>query len=532
MMHETEVRQLRREVVRRYSPPARTAVESRFADYLATLFPAQRDIVHCWDERLAVKGTRRAGKSKMLPAKLLAADERWPGTVIYYLHPDGGTRAEETLMGPDINLEGIIADYGLPWRYNANKRTFFHLETRSEIRARGADDVREARKYRGDKVSLVVTEETQNFPAPILKALVDDHLGPALADVTGQWMSIGTVGDVCAGPWYDITRNEDAESEAQRAPGWTVFDWDVLNNPHMQRQAARIIAKRLAGFTEKTEAELAALLLESGPQGRAIVEAIAAADPSTLREWFGRWVNDSAALFYAFDARRNLYDGQLPRGHVWLYFLGGDLGTGDAYAHHVWAVSRTHPVAYEVESYERSGLHAGQWRTEYEAARRRWRPVKCVVDEGGLGKGVADEWRSLGIPVEPAEKTRKHAAATTLNGELREGKAKLLANPVSKDVSPCKQDVSGGVTASTMAALRKSPKQTPGKPPAEDPTQANHASDAALYAHRAAMRYLGRDDKPAEEKTREKAAEDAIEAEMERRGRQRLNQRNQELDAW
>jgi hypothetical protein len=520
-------RHLLREAHRRFLRQVGRARASRMDDYLCTLYPAQRAIVDCWEPFVAVLGTRRAGKSKMLPGKLLKAGERWPGTVAYYIHPDGGNRARETLLGPDINLEAVIAEYGLPWRCNHNTGTVRHQDTGTEIRLRGADDLRQAKKYRGDKVSLVVTEETQNFPASIFKPLVDDILGPALADVAGQWMSIGTVAEVCDGLWYEITRNDNAASRAQRLPGWHVFDWSALDNPHMSRQAAEVIARRLLCFTDKTHQQLVALL--QTPEGRTVVEAIAAADPSTLREWFGLWVNESSALFYGFDARLNVYNGTLPHGHVWWYVMGGDLGTGDAYAHHVWAVSRTHPVAYEVESYEEAGLHAGQWREKYEEARKKWNPLECVVDEGGLGKGVCDEWREVyGMPVTPAEKRHKAAAVSTLNAELREGRVKLLPHPHAGRPA--------GATARTMASLRKDPRAKPGKPPGEDPTQPNHASDAALYGHRSAMRLLGRTDKPADEGPKpgtpewHEARTRAAELELEREVEARL--RAEREDAW
>lgn len=458
----------------------------RLADYLATLFPGQRALVDCWDEQVAVLGTRRAGKSKMVPAKLFAAAERYPGTVLYYLHPDGGTRARETLLGPDINLERIAEEYRLPWRFNQNLNTFFHKEDGTEIRLRGADDVREARKYRGDKVGFVLLEEAQNFPSSIIKALVEDILGPALADVGGSMMAIGTAGEVAAGYWYDVTRNENEESRSARLPGWRVLEWNVLDNPHMVQQAAGVIARKLLPYTDKPRDELVALLL-SGHAGRALVEAIAAADPSVLREWFGRWVADSGALFYAFDARRNVYDGALPAGHVWWYVLGGDLGTGDAYAHHVWAVAHTCNTLFEVESYSEPGLHAGQWRERFAAAQKRWNTVASVVDEGGLGKGVAEEWRDVyHLPVEPADKVRKAAAVSSYNAELREGRVKLLACPVPE------KGLAGGATAKEMAALRKARDSAPGKPPMEDPSQPNHASDASLYAFRRALELAGR----------------------------------------
>lgn len=447
--------------------------------YLSTLFRGQREVLECTAPQVAVVGTRRGGKSTTTPAKLFEAAERNPGTVIYYVHPDGGKRAGETLFGPDINLEHIAEEYRLPYKVNLHEKKLTHRKNGTELRLRGADDMREARKFRGDKVSLVVLEEAQNFSPPVLKALIDSELGPALADVGGQLVVQGTVGEVCYGPWYEITRNEDAESLAQRRRGWRVFELSALDNPHMMRpelgyQAALTIATKLLPYSDKALEQLVEQLVRGGPQGRAQAEAMAAADPTLLREWFGRWVRDTGSLFYAFSTALNVYQPrQLPRGHVWYYVVGVDLGTGDAYAHHVWAFSPTCPELYEVESYSEAGLDSEDWRNLVRQVTKRWNPVGVVVDEGGLGKGVAQGWRDkYAMPVEPASKQHKAAAVATLNGEMRAGRAKLLSGPYEDKQ---RGKVSAGATAAEMAALRKDTKGPPDKAPREDPSQPNHA---------------------------------------------------------
>jgi hypothetical protein len=527
-------RNLRRELSRRLglTAPRRSGPPARLGEYVATLFSKQHEVLRCAGPLLAVLCPRRAGKSTLTPAKLLTTGERFPGTVIYYVHPDGGGRARETLLGPDINIERICQEYRLPWRYNGQTHKLTHAGTGTEIRFKGADDMREARKLRGDKVSLVVLEEAQNFTPAILRGLIEDILGPALADVGGQLMLQGTPGDVCHGPWYEITRNEDADSRSQRKRGWTVLEWSPLDNPHMMRpelgyQAARTIATKLLPFTDKSHEQLVRLLVEGGPVGRALVEAIAAADPTTTREWFGRWVRDSASLFYAFDSARHVYDGKLPWGHVWYYVVGVDLGTGDAYAHHAWAFSPTCDTLYEVESFSQAGLHAGEWREKVREAIARWNPVGVVVDEGGLGKGVAMEWREkYGMPVEPATKQHKSAAVATLNGELRAGRVKVLAESV-------REGVPAGATAKEWSALRKDPKSPPNEPPREDPTQPNHASDSALYSFRKAFQYMGREDVEHEVPPPPSSAEARRREEAERLERAKARVREQEeLTQW
>ena len=522
-----------REVVRRYGPKKAAARPARLPDFLRTFFDRQQEVLASEAELNAVLCTRRAGKSKSIPGLLLEAAERYPGTVVYYIHPDGGSRAVETLLGPDINLGRINEEYGLGYIVNLNKRSLTNPRTRAEIRIRGADDVREIKKYRGDKVSRVVVDESQNFPAELLRALVEDHVGPALADVGGQIFLCGTPGEVCHGFWYAITRNEDAESRALRAKGWRVFEWSALDNPHVAQQIARTVARKVAALPEAsshTEEQLTALLATR--EGRAKVQALASEAAAIIREWFGRWVNDVGALFYAWNPKVATYDGHLPSGHTWFHVLGADLGTGDAYAHHVWAVSPTCAVVYERESFSQAGLHAGEWRQKVAAAIRRWNPVAVVVDEGGLGKGVCDEWRALyGLPVEPATKQHKAAAQATLNGEAREGRVKLLPGPVKvKEL-----DLQGGATAAEWAALRKVPGE-PGKPATEDPTQPNHASDAALYSHRKALQLAGRETTPEERPTygtpewHERQAEER-EQDLAERMEQQLNEQR-EADRW
>lgn len=490
--------ELNRRLVRMGMGSSATGPESLLQAYISTLFRQQREVLDCTASQVGILTTRRSGKSTLTPPKLFNAAERNPGTVIFYVHPDGGKRAKETLFGPDINLEHLVQEYRLPYKVNLHEGKLTHRMNGTELRLRGADDMREARKFRGDKVSLVVLEEAQNFAPAVLKALIDSELGPALADVGGQLVVQGTAGEVCYGPWYEITRNEDEESRSQRRRGWRVFEWSALDNPHMMRaelgyQAALTISTKLLPYADSGLEQLVEMLVRGGPQGRVLAEALAAADPTLLREWFGRWVRDSASLFYAFSSALNLYQpGQLPRGHVWYHVVGVDLGTGDAYAHHVWAFSPTCDTLYEVESYSKAGLDSEDWRNQVREVIRRWNPVGVVVDEGGLGKGVAQGWRDkYGMPVEPASKPHKSAAVATLNGELRAGRVKLLAEPYQDRQ---RGRVSSGATAAEMAALRKDSRGPPDKAPREDPSQPNHACDGGLYGFRKAWEYMGRED--------------------------------------
>lgn len=504
----------------------------RISDYLGTLFPQQRSV--CDSEALlnAVLTSRRSGKSSTTPALLYDAGHKHPGTVVFYIHPDGGQKAMETVMGPDINLGAINERYSLGWRVNLVERKLIHPTTRTEIRIRGADDSAEVKKFRGDKVSRVVIDEAQNFASDLLQRLVERDVGPALSDVQGQMFLLGTPGEVCSDAdfWCSITRNDSPGATRRR--GWLVHSWTALDNPHVRENFATTHGRLLANILEAmppgeldalleatpeesrpsrvvTDAGALTGLLLSGSEGlEAFVSMCALVAPHLLREAFGRWVQDGKGLLYAFDDVRNTYGGQLPPGHTWRHVLGGDLGTGDAYAEVVWAVAPTHPVMYEVESFKETGMDSEGWRLHLAETMARVRPVGTVVDCGGLGAGVVQGWvERHGMAVEAAEKTGKLAHIALMNAELRAGRIKVLA---------------GGELAREWAALRRKPGVTGGelKVIGDD-----HASDSALYAWRRGRTLAGKVDAPAPSpgsaEARKQARDDEVRAINERIQRQK-----------
>lgn len=473
---------------------------ARWKEYYQTLLPQQQALCETAARWVASVTPRRAGKSTTAAALLLDAAERYPRTAVYYVHPGGGTLAVETMMGPDINIEALAEQYGLPLRWNGNTRTFYHQRTRTEIRLRGADDVKEVRKLRGHKMSRAVIDESQNFPSDTLRRIIDRDLGPSLMDCQGQLYLLGNVGDICrpGDPWYDITRNETPASREQRDGLWEMHEWLALDNVYVREQAATELGQRLSALGATMGAEaITAKLLAGGAAGRKeivkLAEALKAWD--ILREHFGIWVHDAEGLVYRFRPELNTYV-ELPRGHTWIHVLAADLGTGDEYAEAVWAVAPTHPVIYEVHSFAQAGLNADQWRERYQEQRARWNPRRCTLDEGGLGRGIGDAWRASGIPVEPAPKDNKLAEIALFNADLEAGRAKVRA---------------GKPLASEWVALRHA---AGGRPGVYAVTGKDHVSDSGLYGRRIAVEYRGADDRPAEEllpaEAREKREIDAL----------------------
>jgi hypothetical protein len=448
------------EVARRYEAPRRReSAPRRFGDYLNTLFAKQREVLGCAARKVAVLCTRRAGKTTMVPAALFDAAEENPGCVILFI---GRTRLRAKQLVWK-SLKEANEKYQLGYHTNDTELTLTHPENGAEIRLFGATDTAAPDKIRGDKVAFAVLDECQSVPEDVLRTLIDDVLWPALLDVSGRLLLLGTPGYVCAGYWHSLTRNEDEESRTERASGWAVFEWSGLDNPALNHKGQRI--------GDLFRAELAALMVDpaKGPT-----------HPSVIREYRGRWCNDLEGLFYAFAPERNLYDGTLPEGHVWQHVIGVDLGK--AFAVEVLAFSETHPDIYEVDGFKEHGTNANRWRAVTSEWLERWRPVACVVDYGGLGAAVVDAWREEGMPVEYAEKGERDAYVALMNAEMERGGVKARK---------------GGPLAGEWATLPKDPDGQPAKPPQPKSGFDDHSSDGALYAWRKARRLCGREDKPA-----------------------------------
>jgi hypothetical protein len=444
-------RHLAREAYRRLVPQVgRVEMIDRIpemrARLRAELFPQQ---LAFFEDKASLKAalcTRRAGKTTETAPDLVDGALDSPGAKSLYVTLTR-ERAKELLWD---ELKALDHRHQIGMKPNEVELSMRLPEGLGGgiIKLTGADKAKEIEKRRGDKYRRVRIDEAQAF-GDYLRTFVSDVLEPALMDLRGDLGLLGTPGVVCAGLFYEVTRNEDAGSIAKRKPGWSVHSWSVLDNPFLPHAREWLEAKRAEhGWTED--------------------------NPTYLREWCGRWVNDTSALFYKFDPLRNTY-AELPKGHRWEYVFGIDLGYDDAFAIVVWAFSRTCPVLFEVETFKASGLTPSDWADEIRSRREKYRPIKMKVDQGGLGKAFAEEMRTRhGLPLEPAEKTEKATFVELMNDDLLAGRIKVKAD-------------------SALAQEWRFLPRDPEDPRKEDPRFANHASDGGLYGWREARHFLGRE---------------------------------------
>lgn len=435
----------------------------------AELFEEQLSV---WDDPARLKGalcTRRAGKTELWTRYATATALAHPRTLIR-IWAQTRLRAKQLLWQPFLLL---CARHKLAIKPHETELTI-RFQNGSEIRLVGADKDQQAQRKRGDATILEVVLEAQSW-GPFLRSLVEDVIGPSLFDMKGTLCMEGTPGPLPIGFWYYVSGENDVDDEWQSpgvkvenelvGRGWSLHRWSLLDNPMMPRWR---------GLPNWREAAKIAVREEREAKGWTETH------PSYIREYTGRWVRDDAALYYAYDIRRNSFTTEQvqPWGPGWSHCLGLDIGWKDATAITVWGWHENDPNLYEAFSWSKSGVLAGEVMDQINALNARgFNIIKQVADVGGGGRlYVEDIQARFGVTFEAAEKTKKYDHVLIYNDQLRAGRIKI-------------QD--GGALQQEIMCLPKDPDWSPleGKPPGEDPRYANHVCDSSLYSLRACFNY-------------------------------------------
>jgi hypothetical protein len=202
------------------------------------------------------------------------------------------------------------------------------------------------------------------------------------------------------------------------------------------------------------------------------------------QEYECQFINASSGMVYgSFDELRNCID-ELPKlvtKEPWTYMLGVDFGFDDACAFTILGYREQDPTAYVVASFKQKGMSpndVGQRVSELETT---FHFTRIIGDEGGMGKGYAEELRRrFHIPVEAAQKPNKRGYIDLLNGDLKASKIKILR--------PANEELLKEIT--TLPWNEDRTKEHPGFE--------NHLTDSLLYIWRACTTYLTKpqDNKP------------------------------------
>lgn len=352
-------------------------------------FVSQNAFINDFNRFLAAQCSRRSGKTNGLAIRFFKTMEKYPKSQCLYLSLT--QESARQIMWPVLQELNDLHKLGCT--FTPSTLTMRHPNG-AQLKLMGADLKDFIKRLKGRKFPGVGIDEAQDF-GPHLQSLIDDVIVPSIADYTDGWLALtGTPGPVPQGTFFDITQNAKQ--------GFSVHKWDLTQNPYMPN-----VEQFLAELIKKREWE--------------------DNNPTLLREYRNKWVLDVESLWIRYKENINHYI-ELPKGK-WIYILGVDIGYKDADALAVIAWRDGDPNTYLVEEVITPKQGITELVTQIESITKKYSPAKIVMDEGGLGKKIAEEIRRRhAIPVHPADKARKQENVELLNDHLRLGKFKAKAN--------------------------------------------------------------------------------------------------------
>lgn len=346
-----------------------------------TKFIQQHKFVMDQSRLVCAQTTVRAGKSTGLALKFFRAGHKYKNLMMPYIALTRGSAKD--IMWPI--LHEVSERYAIPCDFTENDTTCTIRSTGSSIKLFGADMPNFIPRLKGIKTPIAAVDEAQDFRSHIEDLIETILIARTSEYEDGQVVLTGTPGPIPKGYFY--------EASTKQREGYSVHNWSLFDNPYFP--GARKFVEDLIK------------LRQWKPD-----------NPTLLREYYGRWVMDLDALLLKYDDKNNNYS-SLPIAN-WTYILGIDLGFNDADALAVLAWSPTQPATYLVEEsiQEKQGLT--ELVSKIIELNTKYKFTKMVIDEGGLGKKLAEEMRRQHkIPVHPADKTRKMEAIAFLNDALR-----------------------------------------------------------------------------------------------------------------
>lgn len=448
--------------------------------------PKQRAFVLDPGRRVSVLCERGTGKTTALRARLLIKALRITRARLVFIAMTRLQAQELVWTGFKDTLERL----GVDAVFGEVKLRCVVTRTGSEILLLGADDRKEIEKLRGRPFDEVAIDEGASYAPELLETLIVRVISPRLGDRGGAISLGGTPGHVLRGIFYDATRpgseyhrpwEERDRPEYANWVRWSSHSWSLADGAKQVQAIANLLADSLVEIKRQGWGE---------------------DNPILLREYRGQWVSDDTEHVFRYDATRNSWDpprigalriAELPeiagrRHDDWRYGVGMDMGAKDPFALQVFAfspsdVSRT---LYHVFEYERRGMYAnhiaklilgeddatplGVCRHETPGGlvgQIGW-PDGMVADLAHLGENIIDELSNVyGIRITAAEKKGKFGAIELFNGDLLDGRIKILK---------------GSKLESQLSTLQW--KMNEFGELKEDKGQANHSSDAAIYLRR------------------------------------------------
>lgn len=407
------------------------------------MFQKQIEVARNPAKRKAISCSRRAGKTSYCARKLIDVALKEPWVVCQYI-----TRTR--LDAKEIvweDLLRILDEQKISHQKNQSELSLT-FSNHSKIRLGGCPTQVDVSKYKGKKYKLVVIDECQDFRSH-LKDLINISIEPALRDLNGELILIGTPNPLMRGAFYE------AYHQKGELLGFEPFHWTMWDNPFLESQSGistddyvkDLLKKR--GWTEQ--------------------------HPTFLREYKGIWVMDMESLIYKV-SDKNIYNNLPPKEYT--YFMGIDFGFDDSDAIAVLAANDYSRNIYLVEDWKESRLTMQPLAEKITEFMNKYSPASIVADTGGLGlKIVQDLNERYGFGIIAAEKQKKKGFIRMLNGDLENNYFKFKADSGFYDEASYLTKVysENGIWD-------------------EDPKGQNHICDAVLYSWREMRKFYKLDE--------------------------------------
>jgi len=336
----------------------------------------------------------------------------------------------------------------------------------------------------------VVVDEAQEYKPQLLESLLVRVIGPRLGDFGGSLAIGGTPPPTQRGLFYEATRRGGDLNRPYADRNKPEFrDWKKWSSHHWTLAEGAVYVPAIARLWEEA-------LVEKEAQGWSDQH------PVWRREYLGEHASDDSENIFKYrphDEDGNEYNrwdperdrngfAVLPEGHSWHYVVGMDLGHSDPFALDIFAYSPTYEKVLHVYGFDRREMHPREIAKVLIGAELDhdkyggvigaigW-PDGMVADTAGLGGAILDELQNVyGIRILPAEKKNKHDWIEIFNGDLIDGKIKILKDSALEEQL---QDLQWAVD--DYGNLK------------EDKSARNDHADAAVYARRE-MRHLFQDE--------------------------------------
>ena len=445
-----------------YPGDARSFVEAATREV-----PWQRAFVTDPSPRKALFGERRGAKTTTFGIAMVARRLALPNSKGVYV---GLTNDSATRVFCDEVLDRLRRRYALPCEIIGGNECRF--ENGSIIYVIGLDATKKQKeRVRGIKASDLVIDEMQSFVQDIGK-IIQEVLGPAAADTKAPLMIGGTAGDAFEHSfWYQLTRENTPETPPG-TPSAAHPEWKVWRCRWSANTATdEVTGKRICDNVREWQAEQ----IKSHP-------GIDKTD-SWRREWNAEWVILTTSLIYRFSKANILgreecveVDTRAPIARPTqafldgaVYVLGLDLGYNDPTAWVVCAYNtRFSNKLYVIESEQRSGMLIADVHAQLGALEARYGFTYMVGDSSSLQ--VFESLRqTYGWNIEPAKRQGKLSHQLMVNSDLQTRTVVVM---------PGNEELVG-----QLSTCRWEPKALEEGKYVEDPKDANHLSDAFLYAH-------------------------------------------------